>query len=137
MGSDVGAGVGAGVDVGANVGGGVGVGVQYVGAPVVGMEDTVGAGDTVGADVGDTVGSGVGAGVGQLSICTTPHDVDAHGVPENACCMVWPSPQGSKTSSSTHQPRSWSKAEAPSNKNCISLTLSTAQPLMSWLKAEA
>ena len=40
VGARVGAGVkvGAGVDVGANVGGCVGAGVQYVGAPVVGME---------------------------------------------------------------------------------------------------
>ena len=47
--------------------------------------------------VGCTVGAGVGAGVvgacvRQLSICTTPHDVDAHWVPENASCMVKPSP---------------------------------------------
>ena len=36
-----------------------------------------------------------------------------------------------------HQPRSWSKAEAPSNMEIISVTLWTAQPLRSWLKAEA
>merc|ERR1719324_1411558 len=35
---------------------------------------------------------------------TIPHDVDAHGVPENA---------SRPTASPTHQPRSWSKAEAP------------------------
>jgi hypothetical protein len=34
----------------------------------------------------------------------TPHDVDEHGVPENALVMYTPS--------FTHQPRSWSKAEA-------------------------
>ena len=69
------------------VGAPVGAGVQYVGAPVVGVEDGRGVG-ALGAGVGDTVGSGVGmpvgAGVGQLSICTTPHDVHSHGVLENA-----------------------------------------------------
>ena len=40
----------------------------------------------------------------QLSFCTTPHDVDAHGVYQNA--------HKRSTSSSTHQPRSWLKAEA-------------------------
>ena len=61
--------------------------------------------------------------------CTTPHDVDAHGVPENASSRF--------TSLSTHQPRSWSKAEAPKNIQCISLTFSTFQALMSWLNDEA
>ena len=37
--------------------------------------------------------------------CLTPHDVDAHGVPSNTLLRLTPSP--------THQPRSWSKAEAP------------------------
>ena len=47
---------------------------------------------------------GEGAYVGQLPWIWTPHEVDAHGVPENA------SPRF--TSSSTHQLRSWLKAEA-------------------------
>ena len=86
--------------------------------------------------------------------CRTPHDVDAHGELSNA--------YNRGTSSSMHQPRSWSKAtaflnildidvtlsilqslrswskaEAPLNICCMSVTLSTAQPLMSWLKADA
>ena len=45
---------------------------------------TVGAG--VGAGDGAGVGAGIGAGVGAQPPCTclTPHDVDSHGVPENA-----------------------------------------------------
>ena len=39
----------------------------------------------------------------------TPHDVDSHGVPSNAFSIV-----PSVKTSSTHQPRSWSKAEAES-----------------------
>ena len=39
--------------------------------------------------------------------------------------------------SSTHQPRSWSKAEAPENIELISVTLSTTQSPMSWLNDEA
>ena len=69
-----------------------------------------------------------GAQGGQLP-CVTPHNVDAHTVPENAVSgregLVVPQyvsdtqkfPAGaathSKTSSPTHQPRFWSKAEAP------------------------
>ena len=45
------------------VGAPVGAGVQYVGAPVVGVEDGRGVG-ALGAGVGDTVGSGVGMPVG-------------------------------------------------------------------------
>ena len=41
------------------------------------------------------------------------------------------------TPRSKHQPRSWSKAEAPVNIQLMSLTLSTAQPPMSWLNDEA
>ena len=81
-----------GIDVGVDVG-------TFVGAENVGID--------VGVDVGSVVGAGLGAGngadVGQLSICTTPHDVGAHWVSENASSR--------STSSSTHQPRSWSKAE--------------------------
>ena len=43
----------------------------------------------------------------QLTPPTMPHDVDSHAVPVNT-----PSPVASLC---THQPRSWSKAEAPSN----------------------
>ena len=52
----------------------------------------------------------VGAGVGNgqsTPWSTTPHDVDAHGVPENASSRF--------TSLPMHQPRSWSKAEAEGN----------------------
>ena len=78
-----------------------------------------------------SVWAGVGAIVGAdgaqpPTTCTTPHDVDAHGVPPNR-----------STSSATHQPRSWSKAEAPPNISYMLVTLRTSQPLMSWLKAEA
>jgi len=41
------------------------------------------------------------------------------------------------TSSSKHQPRSWSKAEAKKNIPDMSVTLATAQSPMSWSKAEA
>ena len=58
---------------------GAGVGASVVGAGVVGA-GIVGAG--VGAGV---VGAGVvGAGVGAQVPWMTPHDVDAHWVPENA-----------------------------------------------------
>jgi hypothetical protein len=43
--------------------------------------------------------------------CTMPHDVDAHGLLSNALSRL--------KSSSTHQPRSWSKAEALSNIRCM------------------
>ena len=74
-------------------------------------------------------GRGVGAQV-PAAFCWTPHDVDAHCVPENS----FPS-----NSTSRHQPRSWLKAEAPLNMFSMPHfpTLSIAQPLMSWLKAEA
>ena len=41
------------------------------------------------------------------------------------------------TPSSTHQPRSWSKDEAPLNMLTMLVTPLIAQPLMSWSKAEA
>ena len=74
-------------------------------------------------------GRGVGAQV-PAAFSWTPHDVDAHCVPENS----FPS-----NSTSRHQPRSWLKAEAPLNMFSMPdlPTLSTAQPLMSWSKAEA
>merc|ERR1719482_1687563 len=68
---------------------------------------------------------------------TTPHDVDSHWVPENTSWKVCPPPQASNfTPSSKHQPRSWSKFEARMNIQSIAV-LSTAQPLMSWLKDPA
>ena len=109
-------------DVGRAVGAG-----EIDGAAVEGA--AVGAGEVVGASV---VGNFVGDGVGQLSrssTCVTPHDVDAHGVPPNALSRSTPS--------STHQPRSWSKAGALPNIDLILVTLSTCHPPMSWLKAEA
>ncbi len=72
---------------------GAGVGASVVGAGVVGAG--VGAG---------VVGAGVGAGVGAQVPWMTPHEVDSHPLEENAPFRL--------TSSSTHQPRSWSKAEA-------------------------
>merc|ERR1712091_544925 len=69
---------------------------------------------------------------------TTPHNVDSHWVPENTSWKVCPPPQASNfTPSSKHQPRSWSKFEAPLNIQSISLTFSTFQALMSWLKDQA
>ena len=50
---------------------------------------------------------------------------------------MWENALPRSTSSSTHQPRSWSKAEASSNIQLISVTLWTAQSPMSWLKAKA
>ena len=58
-----------------------------------------------------------------------PHDVAAHRVSRNALTRSTPS--------LTHQPRSWSKAEAPLNISCILVTLSTRQLLSGWLNAEA
>ena len=57
----------------------------------------------------------------------TPHDVDSHGVLSNAP----PAKPSISTSSSKHQPRSWSKAEAEMNMDAILVTLSTAQSLRS------
>ena len=92
MGRGVGAGEGSGV--GRVLGAGVGRGV--------------GAGDGAVVGCSDSDGRGVenGAGVGQPP-CVTPHDVDTHEVYEV------PSKASSRsTSSATHQPRSWLKAEA-------------------------
>ena len=97
-------------DVGRAVGAG-----ETDGAAVVGA--AVGAGEVVGASV---VGDFVGDGVGQLSrssTCVTPHDVDSHEVLENA--------RSRSTPSSTHQPRSWSKALALRNMALILVTLLT------------
>ena len=95
-------------DVGRAVGAG-----EIDGAAVEGA--AVGAGEVVGASV---VGDFVGDGVGQLSrssTCVTPHDVDAHAAPPNA--------RSRSTPSSTHQLRSWSKAEALRNIQSILVTL--------------
>ena len=59
----------------------------------------------------------------------TPHAVDAH--------MVFSKEWRRSTSSSTHQPRSWSKAEAPENIQLISVTLSTRQLPSGRLNDEA
>ena len=67
---------------------------------LVSSKGTVGAGVAVGAGV--IVGAGDGAQA--PSACVTPHDVEEHWVPLNALLRL--------TSSSTHQSRSWSKAEA-------------------------
>ena len=119
-GAGVGAGEGAavvGCGVGRSDGAGVGLGMgALVGSP----------GPTVGESVGEGVGRGVGA---QASPCTTPQDVDSHGVPVNAST--------SPMSSSTHQPRSWSKAEAPPNIQTIVVTPEVSHAPMSWLKAGA
>ena len=73
----------------------------------------------------------VGADVGAHppTTCLTPHEVDSHGVLENASSR--------STSLSTHQPRSWSKAEASLNMSFISVIWSTCQPPSGRLKDEA
>ena len=97
-------------DVGRAVGAG-----ETDGAAVVGA--AVGAGEVVGASVvGDFDGDGVGQ-FSRSSTCVTPHDVDAHEVLENA--------RSRSTPSSTHQPRSWSKALALRNMALILVTLLT------------
>ncbi len=58
----------------------------------------------------------------------TPHDGHEQEEPNNTPFRSW---------SSTHQPRFWSKAEAPQKIPPMSVTLSTAQSLMSWLNDEA
>ena len=72
---------------------------------------------------------GAGEGVQAPATCVTPHDVDLHGVPENALPRSTPS--------STHQPRSWLKDVASLNIAYILMTLSILQSLRSWSKAEA
>ena len=71
------------------------------------------------------------------SFSETPHDVASHGVFKNASSMSYPQSWGSKTSSSTHQPRSWSKAEAPLNMKLMYVTPETSHALMSSLKDAA
>ena len=65
----------------------------------------------------------------QLSFCTTPHDVALHGLLMNALVR--------STSSPTHQPRSWSKAEAPLKMCCMFVTPPTLQAPRSWLNDAA
>ena len=115
VGTCVGPGVGKGVGtcVGLGVGNGVGAGVGLGVGNGVGAGVGPGVGAGVGPGVGTGVGLGDGAGVGPgdgeqpPATCVTPHAVDSHGVSVNA--------KDKPTSSSTHQPRSWSKVEAPSN----------------------
>ena len=90
--------MGVGSLVGAGKGSGVGVAVGAAKGPGV-----VGTGEGPGV-VGVGVGRGVGQPVGQPP-WVTPHDVDAHRV----LCRALSS------STLTHQPRSWSNDEAPSN----------------------
>ena len=92
MGTALGDGVGAPVGTYVGTGTGTIVGLSVVGAAV---------GDSV---VGARVIVGAGDGAQAPSACVTPHDVDSHGVPSNASDRL--------TSLSTHQPRSWSKADA-------------------------
>ena len=68
---------------------GAAYGAVVVAATVVGRLLGAGVGRGVGIGVGLGVGCGTGRGVGrtvgaQASPCRTPHDVDAHWVPENA-----------------------------------------------------
>ena len=62
------------------------------------------------------------------SFCPTPHAFESHEVSEKAQFMF---------TSSTHQPRSWSKAEANLNIPSMVVTLWTAQLPMYWLNDEA
>ena len=77
-----------GADVG-DVGTCVGVDVGRFVA-VVGSRDGIDVGVDVGSVVGAGLGAGNGAGVGQLSICTTPHDVGAH---KGWAEYIWRPPQ--------------------------------------------
>ena len=107
---------GEGVGFGALVGASVGLNGSM--GALVGTMGSKGA--FVGAGTGRRVGDFVGDGVGQFSrssTCVTPHDVDAHEVLENA--------RSRSTPSSTHQPRSWSKALALRNMALILVTLLT------------
>ena len=95
VGVDVGTFVGAenvGIDVGVDVG-------TFVGAENVGID--------VGVDVGSVVGAGLGAGngagVGQLSICTTPHDVGAH---KGWAEYIWRPPQQAEERPTPHSSQS-------------------------------
>ena len=54
----------------------------------------------------------------------TPHAVAAHALPAKALFVV--------TLVSTHQPRSWSKAEAPLKMSCMFVTPPTLQAPRSW-----
>ena len=60
----------------------------------------------------------------QLSFCTTPHAVAAHALPAKALFVY--------TLVSTHQPRSWSKAEAPLKMFAMFVTPPTLQVPRSW-----
>ena len=83
-----------------------------------------------GPTVGEGVGCGVGPGVGaQASPCRTPHDVDSHPLEKNALLRLTPS--------STHQPRSWSKAEALRNMYRIVVTPEVSHAPTSSLKDSA
>ena len=81
-----------GIDVGVDVG-------TFVGAENVGID--------VGVDVGSVVGAGLGAGngagVGQLSICTTPHDVGAH---KGWASYIWRPPQQAEERPTPHSSQS-------------------------------
>ena len=140
VGAGVGAGLGheVGAELGTNVGEGLGKAVgdgdgKELGAGVVGKDvgtgvgkglgTGVGAGDTVGAGVGNDVGVSVGGDVllgqlARLSTCSTPHH-HAHRVLRKKFVLSTPF--------FMHQPRSWSKAEAPSNMLLMSVTLSMSQ----------
>ena len=85
----VGTDVGWAENVGSAEGGVVGVDVGRFVA-VVGSRDGIDVGVDVGSVVGAGLGAGNGAGVGQLSICTTPHDVGAH---KGWASYIWRPPQ--------------------------------------------
>mmetsp|Transcript_1082 Transcript_1082/g.3083 ORF Transcript_1082/g.3083 Transcript_1082/m.3083 type:complete len:143 (-) Transcript_1082:85-513(-) len=86
VGAEDGLGVGAGVGRGVGLNTGRGVGLPAAIGRGVGR-CVVGRGVSVGTGVGIGVGRSVGFGVEQSATsatCTTPHDVDAHGVLKNA-----------------------------------------------------
>ena len=106
VGTFVGAAVGWNVGVGADVGTCVGVDVGRFVA-VVGSRDGidvgVDVGTFVGADVGDVVYVIPSPVVGQLAICTTPHDVGAH---KGWASYIWRPPQQAEERPTPHSSQS-------------------------------
>ena len=98
----VGTDVGWAENVGSAEGGVVGVDVGRFVA-VVGSRDGIDVGVDVGSVVGAGLGAGNGAGVGQLSICTTPHDVGAH---KGWASYIWRPPQQAEERPTPHSSQS-------------------------------
>ena len=138
MGSGVGRGVGAGDGAGEGLGVvGDGVGTSTGAAVGTGTGAAVGAPEEeVGTGEGLGVGFREGRGVMHSSGKLTPQHTSPQfqGWPGTAQPDEVPKFEA-ETELETHQPRSWSKAEAPLNMSFILLTADVSQAPMSWLKA--